>query len=156
MDNASRFVFSGPSSWPLEQAIRFAVDNGFTRVDFNADNAANYPGTFTPERVDLIRSLIAERGVAVGIHSSSAVNMAEITPVMASAADEYVRQNIELAMRLGGTHVIVQLRRWSPRRPRVPEASTWGLLIAGFGVIGFAMRRRNTGAHARRTQLKFI
>lgn len=107
MDNASRFVFSGPSSWPLEQAIRWAVEHGFRRVDFNADNNANYPATFTPERVALIRGLISEHGVAVGIHSSSAVNMAEITPVMAAAADEYVRQNLNLAQALGGTHVIV-------------------------------------------------
>jgi sugar phosphate isomerase/epimerase len=107
VDNASRFVFSGPSSWPLEQAIRFAVEHGFSRVDFNADNAANYPGTFAPERIELVRSLVAEHGVRIGIHSSSAVNMAEITPLMAAAADEYVRQNLDLAKALGGTHVIV-------------------------------------------------
>jgi sugar phosphate isomerase/epimerase len=107
VDTASRFVFSGPGSWPLEQAVRFAVEHGFTRVDFNADNSANYPGTFTPERVGLVRSLIADHGVRVGIHTSSAVNMAEITPVMARAADEYVRQNLDLAQALGGTHVIV-------------------------------------------------
>jgi sugar phosphate isomerase/epimerase len=107
MDNASRFVFSGPGSWPLEQAIRWAVDHGFRRVDFNADNTSNYPATFTPERVALIRKLAAQHGVAIGIHTSSAVNMAEITPVMAAAADEYVRQNLDLAKTLGGTHVIV-------------------------------------------------
>jgi sugar phosphate isomerase/epimerase len=107
VDNASRFVFSGPASWSLEQAMQFAVEHGFTRVDFNADHAANYPATFTPERVDRIRSLVAEHGLAIGIHTSSAVNMAEITPVMAAAADEYVRQNLDLSKRLGGTHVIV-------------------------------------------------
>jgi sugar phosphate isomerase/epimerase len=107
MDNAGRFVFSGPSSWPLEQAIRWAVEHGFRRVDFNADNDANYPGTFTPDRVGLIRGLAAEHGVAIGIHTSSAVNMAEITPVMAAAADAYVRQNLDLAQALGCTHVIV-------------------------------------------------
>lgn len=32
----------------------------------------------------------------------------------------------------------------------VPEASTWAMLIAGFGVVGFAMRRRNT-----RTTVRF-
>jgi L-ribulose-5-phosphate 3-epimerase len=107
MDNVSRFVFSGPSSWPLEKTIRWAVEHGFRRVDFNADNDANYPATFTPERVGVIRGLISEHGVAVGIHTSSAVNMAEITPVMAAAADQYVRQNVDLARALGGTHVIV-------------------------------------------------
>jgi sugar phosphate isomerase/epimerase len=107
VDNASRFVFSGPGSWPLEQAIEFAVEHGFSRVDFNADNAANYPNTFTPERIARARALIERHGVRVGIHSSSAVNMAEITPVMAAAADEYLRQNLDLSKALGGTHVIV-------------------------------------------------
>ena len=107
MDNASRFVFSGPSSWPLEQAIQFAVEHGFGRVDFNADNAANYPGTFTPERIAEARALIERHGVRVGIHASSAVNMAEITPVMAAAADEYLRQNLDLSRALGGIHVIM-------------------------------------------------
>ena len=107
MSNASRFVFSGPSSWPLEQAIQFAVDHGFSRVHFNADNNANYPGTFTPERVALIRSLTADHGFDLGIHVSSAVNMAEITPVMAAAADEYVRQNLDLAQSLGCSHIVV-------------------------------------------------
>jgi sugar phosphate isomerase/epimerase len=107
VDNASRFVFSGPSSWPLEQAIRFAIEHDFTRVDFNADNAANYPATFTADRVSLIRSLVAEHGIAIGIHTSSGVNMAEITPVMSAAADEYLRQNLDLSKSLGGTHVIV-------------------------------------------------
>ena len=107
MDNASRFVFSGPSSWPLEQAIRWAAEHGFQRVDFNADNRANYPATFTPERVALIRSLARDHGMVIGIHTSSAVNMAEITPVMATAADGYVRQNLDLAQALGCSHVIV-------------------------------------------------
>lgn len=106
MDNRSRFVFSGPGSWPLEQAIQQAADFGFSRVDFNADGPPNYPGTFTPERVERVRSLALEHGISLGIHSSSAVNMAEITPVMAAAADEYVRQNLELAKALGCTHVI--------------------------------------------------
>lgn len=106
MDQASRFVFSGPSSWPLEQAIRWAVDHDFTRVDFNADNPANYPGSFTPDRIGTVRYLAADHGLTLGIHSSSAVNMAEITPVMAAAADAYVRENLALAEALGCRYVI--------------------------------------------------
>lgn len=106
MDNASRFVFSGPGSWPLEQAIEYALEHGFRRVDFNADTRANYPGTFTPDRIAQVRALVVERGLAIGIHASSGVNMAEITPVMAAAADEYLRQNLDLVQALGGTHLI--------------------------------------------------
>ena len=87
MSNASRFVFSGPSSWPLEQAIQFAVEHGFSWVDFNADNAANYPGTFTPERIARVRALVSDHGIAVGIHSSSADDSSRAlrAPVIARA-----------------------------------------------------------------------
>jgi sugar phosphate isomerase/epimerase len=106
MIQAHRFVFSGPGSWPLEQMIEWAVEHDFRRVDFNADNPANYPATFTPARIQMIRYLAASHGVTLGIHSSSAVNMAEITPVMAAAADTYVRENLELAHALGCRYVI--------------------------------------------------
>jgi sugar phosphate isomerase/epimerase len=106
MDQRARFVFSGPGSWPLEEAIEWAADHGFVRVDFNADTSPNYPGTFTPSRVEAIRELAARRGVQIGIHTLSAVNMAEITPVMHAAVDEYVRQNFDLAAALGCGYVI--------------------------------------------------
>ena len=106
MDQASRFTFSGPGSWPLEQAMRWAGEHRFRRVDFNADGQANYPATFTSERIAQVRALAAEHGLTLGIHASSAVNMAEITPIMASAADGYIRQNITLAKALGCGYVI--------------------------------------------------
>lgn len=106
MDYADRFVFSSPSTWPLERSLQWAVDHRFSRVDFNADGPPNYPATFTPERVAAVRALATERGVRLGIHTLSAVNMAEITPVMAAAADEYLRQNLDLAAALGCEYVI--------------------------------------------------
>jgi sugar phosphate isomerase/epimerase len=106
MDHASRFVFSGPGPWPLERALEWATEHRFSRVDFNADSPANYPSTFTPERVRSVRALTRDGGVRLGIHTSSAVNMAEITPVMAAAADQYLRQNFDLAQALGCGYVI--------------------------------------------------
>lgn len=107
MDNASRFVFSGPGSWSLEQAIATGIELGFTRVHFNADSPANYPATFTTDRARTIRSLVADHGIDLGIHTLSAVNMAEVTPALAAGADDYVRQNVELAATLGGTHLVI-------------------------------------------------
>jgi sugar phosphate isomerase/epimerase len=101
-----RFVFSGPGSWPLERALDWAVQHGFTRVDFNADNPPNYPATFTPERVRGVRERCEAAGLRLGIHSLSAVNMAEISPVMHAAADAYLQQNFDLARELGCGYVI--------------------------------------------------
>lgn len=104
MEQATRFVFAGSGS--LEEAIAAGVARGFTRVDFNADTPPNYPGTFTPGRVAAVRELCARHGVALGIHTLSAVNMAEITPVMDAAADAYLRENFDLAAALGAGYVI--------------------------------------------------
>jgi sugar phosphate isomerase/epimerase len=106
MDQAHRFVFSGPGSWPLERALTWAIDHGFTRVDFNADAPPNYPRSFTPDRVAAVRALAEPAGVIIGLHTLSAVNMAEITPVMHAAIDEYLRENFDLARALGGSYLI--------------------------------------------------
>src|SRR5262245_30638209 len=106
MDQKKRSVFSAPGSWPLEQALQWAIEHGFTRVDFNSDNPQNYPATFTPERVRTVRSPAEEGGLLSGIHRSSAVNMAELTPVMSAAADDYLRQNFDLAREVGCGYVI--------------------------------------------------
>jgi sugar phosphate isomerase/epimerase len=106
MDHASRFVFSGPGSWPLEQAVAWAAEHGFRRVDFNADMPANYPDTFTPERVRTIRAQAGDAGIQIGLHTLSAINMAEISPVMHAAIDDYLRQNFDLARALNGGYVI--------------------------------------------------
>lgn len=106
MDHRSRFVFAGPGSWPLEHAIQWAAEHGFTRVDFNADAPPNYPATFTPDRARLIRELAAAHRISLGLHTLSAVNVAEITPVMHAAADAYLQQNFDLAATLGCGYVI--------------------------------------------------
>lgn len=106
IDQARRFVFAGPGHWPLEQALQYAAQHHFSRVDFNADNEPNYPASFTDERIRRIRALAAEHGLQIGLHTLSAVNMAEITPVMHAAIDDYLRQNFDLAAQLGGRYVI--------------------------------------------------
>jgi sugar phosphate isomerase/epimerase len=104
MDNRARFVFSPAAS--LDAVIQGAIDRGFSRVDFNADRPDNYPATFDDPRVEKLRALAKQHGIRIGLHTLSAVNMAEITPVMHRAADEYVRENFALAHKLGADYVI--------------------------------------------------
>lgn len=106
VDQRYRFVFAGPGPWTLERAIQWAADHDFRRVDFNADTPPNYPVTFTPDRAMAVRELAARHEVALGLHTLSAVNMAEITPVLHAAADEYLFQNLNLAKSLGCGYVI--------------------------------------------------
>lgn len=106
MNQRERFVFAGPGSWPVERAMQWAAEQGFRRVDFNADTPVNYPGTFDADRVGEIRALATRHRIRLGIHTLSAVNMAEITPVLNAAIDEYLRQNFDLAAQLGCDYVI--------------------------------------------------
>src|SRR5579884_2732650 len=106
MDSRDRFVFAGPGSWPLERVIQYAMDHDFCHVDFNADTPPNYPATFTPERIEHVRDLASRHRIHLGIHTLSAINMAEITPVMHAAVDEYLKQNFDLASALGCGYVI--------------------------------------------------
>ena len=103
-DHRTRFVFSGPS--PLERALEQAVELGFTRVDFNADKPEDYPATFTPERIAAVRRLAERHGLTIGIHTLSAINMAEITPVLHAAIDRYLLDTFDLAQALGCAYVI--------------------------------------------------
>ena len=52
MDNASRFTFSGPNSWPLEAGDPARRRAPASRASTSTPTTLpNYPGTFTPERV---------------------------------------------------------------------------------------------------------
>jgi sugar phosphate isomerase/epimerase len=106
-DSRRRFSFSGPGSWSLEQTLEWAAANAFGRIEFNADTPANYPASFDSSRVQTLRARAEGAGIRMAIHTLSAVNMAEITPVMAAAADEYVRQNMGLAGALGCDYIVV-------------------------------------------------
>jgi sugar phosphate isomerase/epimerase len=102
-----RFGFNASATRALEDTLSWAAASGFQHVDFNADRAPNGPQDFTPERVRAVRDLCAGAGLHIGIHTSSAVNNAEIAPFVGEAVDTYLRQNVELAARLGCEWVIV-------------------------------------------------
>ena len=129
-----RFGFNARKNVPLEDSIRWAADHDFWYVDFNADDPANAYDSFDAARVRTVCDLCQSTGVQIGIHTSSAVNMAEVTPVMARAADEYLQANIRLAKLLGcgwvvahgGYHFSSDLNlRWQAAIQRLQRAVGW-------------------------------
>ena len=96
-----RFGFDAPKSKPIEESIRWAAQNGFSYIDFQADLPPNDIDSFDIDRVRMIRHLCEVHGVAIGIHPSSAINNAEYVPIMAEAVDQYLFANLDLAARLG-------------------------------------------------------
>jgi sugar phosphate isomerase/epimerase len=102
---AERFGFNAPRTRTLEDTLRWAGENRFYYVDFNADADPNRH--FDESRIRQVRDLCQRHGIRVGIHTSSATNNAEVAPYVADAVDEYLRENVRLAQRLGCEWVIV-------------------------------------------------
>ncbi len=102
-----RFGFNAPRHRPLEETLEWAAAQRFFYVDFNADAAPNALDRFDAGRAAAIRALCERHGIHIGIHTSSAVNNAEVAPLVSEAVDEYLRANLELAQRLGCEWVIV-------------------------------------------------
>lgn len=91
----------------LEEAIEWAVVNGFHYLDFNADAGPNRLSNWSDERVRAVRDSCERHAIHMGIHPSSAVNMAEFSPFVSEAVDEYIRAHIDLSARLGCEWIVV-------------------------------------------------
>jgi sugar phosphate isomerase/epimerase len=101
-DNSrERFGFAADGHKLVEESITRAAANGFGYLDFQADLPPNDLQSFTPARIKRVRDLCDQTGVALGIHPSSAINSAEIVPIMREAVDQYLLTNLELAGQLG-------------------------------------------------------
>jgi sugar phosphate isomerase/epimerase len=55
---------------------------------------------FTPERCAALRTQAEAAGMTMGLHTLSAVNIAEYAPYLAEAADQYLRASIDIAKAL--------------------------------------------------------
>jgi sugar phosphate isomerase/epimerase len=94
-------------SMRLEEALAWAVTHGFHYVDFNADRPPNRLDTWDAARLRAVREQCAQHNIHLGLHTLSAVNVAEFSPFVSEAVDVYLRANIDFAQRLGCAWMIV-------------------------------------------------
>ena len=91
----------------VEEAIIWASDNGVRAIDVQCDIAPNALESFDDRRCAGIRDALAATGVRLALHTLSAVNVAEISPYLREAADQYLAAYLSLARRLDAKWVIV-------------------------------------------------
>jgi sugar phosphate isomerase/epimerase len=91
----------------LEDALAWAATHGLHYVDFNADRAANHLHSWSDERVRAVRDSCTQHDIHLGLHTASAVNVAELSPFVSDAVDAYLRANIDRARQLGCEWLIV-------------------------------------------------
>jgi sugar phosphate isomerase/epimerase len=91
----------------LEDALEWAIANEFYFLDFNADSGPNHLESWSMERAAAVSETCERNGISIGLHTLSAVNIAETSPYVSGAVDEYLRASIDLANNLGCQWTVV-------------------------------------------------
>lgn len=91
----------------VEDAIKWAVENEVTYIDCQIDVAPNALQSFDESRTAPIRDACAEAGVHLGLHTLSAVNIAEFAPFASDAVDTYLKSYVDATVRLGAEWTVV-------------------------------------------------
>ena len=91
----------------LEDAIAWAAENKVRHIDIQLDTGANAFTTFDDARARAVRAACERHGIHLGLHTLSAVNVAEYAPVLSEAVDAYLKSYIDLAPKLGAEWIVV-------------------------------------------------
>ena len=90
----------------LEDALANAANHGFHYLNFNADIGPNRLGLWADDRVRSIRQSCADHDIHLTLHTASSVNIAEFSPHVSEAVDQYLIANMELAQALACDGVV--------------------------------------------------
>jgi sugar phosphate isomerase/epimerase len=91
----------------LEEAIDWAATHAVRHIDIQLDTGANAFTRFDDARCAAVRATCADKGVRLGLHTLSAVNVAEYSPLLSEAVDAYMQAYIDIAPRLGAEWIVV-------------------------------------------------
>ena len=91
----------------LEDVLAWAAANDVFYADICVDHAPNAIETFDQARIGEVRALQRRHGIRLGLHTLSAVNIAEISPFLREAVDQYLRAYVDLAQRLEAGWIVV-------------------------------------------------
>jgi len=92
---------------PIEDAIGWAAKHGVKSIDVQTDIAPNALESFDAARCTRVLDACGNSGVSIALHTLSAVNVAEISPILRDATDQYLAAYVALAARLRAKWVIV-------------------------------------------------
>jgi sugar phosphate isomerase/epimerase len=91
----------------IEDGIRWAAGNAVRHVDAQIDLHPNALERLDQTACAAIRDLAGRLDVRVGLHTLSAVNVAEVSPFLRDATDRYIEAYIDRAAWMGAATVVV-------------------------------------------------
>src|SRR5580704_19319391 len=92
---------------PLEEAIEWAAAHQVLYVDMQLDTGANALDTIDRPRAALIRAACERHSIHLGLHTSSAVNVAEYAPYVGDAVERYLEAYVDAAALLGAEWIVM-------------------------------------------------
>jgi sugar phosphate isomerase/epimerase len=91
----------------LEDAIEWAAEHRVRFVDIQLDTGDNALGTISGVRGSRVKALCQQHGVTLGLHTASAVNVAEDAPYVGDAVEAYLKAYVDAAVRLGARWIVM-------------------------------------------------
>lgn len=91
----------------LEDAVEWAAEHKVRYIDIQLDTGDNALGTITGIRGSRVRALCEKHGVAIGLHTSSAVNVGEYAPHVGEAVEAYLKAYVDASVRLGAKWIVM-------------------------------------------------
>jgi sugar phosphate isomerase/epimerase len=91
----------------LENAVAWAVEHRVRYIDIQLDTGSNALGTIDGPRAATVRGLCERHGVHLGLHTASAVNVAEYAPYVSDAVEAYLKAYVDAAVKLGAKWIVM-------------------------------------------------
>ena len=91
----------------IEDAIERAAAGGVRYIDIQLDTAADAVTSIDDMRAEGVRRALQRHGIHLGLHTLSAVNVAEYSPYVSDAVDRYLRAYIDIYQKLGAEWIVV-------------------------------------------------
>ena len=91
----------------LEEGIDWAAKNKVRYIDVQLDTAENALPAFDTKRCAGVRKLLDRHGIKLGLHTNSAVNVAEYSPHVADAVTDYLKSYVDIFPKLGASWMVV-------------------------------------------------
>ena len=99
----------------LEEGIEWAAKNGVRYIDIQLDTAANAVTTFDDKRAAQVRAACERHGIRLGLHTLSAVNVAEYSPYVSEAMDQYLKSYVEK----NGARLLLENHNTEPEKAEI-------------------------------------
>jgi len=91
----------------LEDAVEWAARHDLRGIDIQLDTADNALTSFDDARARAVRASCEKHGIHLGLHTLSAVNVAEYSPYVGEAVDQYLRAYVDASSKLGAAWIVV-------------------------------------------------